>query len=54
MIEEQAAREVVTILGLLTRDAFPKIARLLNGDLSEHLRAIATRYRKRGRTNRRC
>lgn len=48
MIEEQAAREAVTTLGLLTPDAIPTIARLLNADLSEHPRAIATRSRKEG------
>jgi len=48
MIEEQAAREAVITLGLLTPDAIPTIAHLLNGDLSEHPRAIATRYRKEG------
>lgn len=48
MIEEAAARAAITDLGLLKADAIPTIARLLQGDMSEHPRAIATRYRKEG------
>jgi hypothetical protein len=48
MIEEAAAREAVEQLGVLTPEAIPTIARLLQGDISEHPRAIATRYRKEG------
>ena len=48
MIEEAAAREAVEHLGVLTLEAVPTITRLLQGDMSEHPRAIATRYRKEG------
>jgi hypothetical protein len=47
-IKDEAAREAVTTLGLLTSKAIPTIASLLANDLSEHPRAIATRYRKEG------
>ena len=47
-IKDEAAREAVTTLGLLTPNAIPTIASLLANDLSEHPRAIATRYRKEG------
>ena len=48
MIEEAAAREAIEALGVLTPEAVPTIARLLQGDMSEHPRAVATRYRKEG------
>jgi len=47
-IQHGAAREAVTTLGLLTPAASPTVASLLAGDLSEHPRATATRYRKEG------
>lgn len=47
-IELDAAREAVSTLKLLTPEATPTIAKLIDGDLSEHPRAIATRYRKEG------
>lgn len=47
-IKYEAAYEAVTTLGLLTPAAIPTIASLLANDLSEHPRAIATRYRKAG------
>jgi hypothetical protein len=47
-INDEAAREAVNTLGLLTPNAIPTIASLLADDLSEHPRTIATRYRKEG------
>lgn len=47
-IKHDATREAVMTLGLLTPEAIPTIARLINADLSEHPRAVATRYRKEG------
>ncbi|MDD1452657.1 hypothetical protein NHF48_019770 [Sphingomonas sp. H160509] len=47
-IEHDAAREAVMTLGLLTPDAIPTIARLINANFNEHPRAVATRYRKEG------
>ena len=48
MTKQDAAREAVTTLGLLTPGAIPTITGLLSDDLIEHPRSICTRYRKTG------
>ena len=44
--KDEAAREAVAQLGLLTSEAIPTIARLLQDEMRDHPRAIATAYRK--------
>ncbi|MEO7679947.1 MAG: hypothetical protein ABIS14_04555 [Sphingomonas sp.] len=48
MIELDAAREAIETLGLLRPAAAETIARLLQGDINEHPRALCTAYRKAG------
>jgi hypothetical protein len=48
MIKDEAACEAVMRLGLLTPDAIPTIAQLLQEEMRDHPRAITTAYRKEG------